>query len=199
MFTNIAVFLTGFLLCVFLFWRRLKDDYPNDSIFSTCFIVIFSGLLGVILLRKILDIYWFWGFVFFSLVGLWTSIYKNKLKFFETLDAFVPAFLSWIGLLFLKDAVVLNKISSLIAFIVILFLLALYSILDSSYKKFTWYKSGKVGFSGLFISGMFFSLRLIFSFYFKDMFSFSGSVEPVFSAILMSISFLLLFKLSSSK
>lgn len=199
MFTTITVFLTGFLLSTFLFWRRLKDDYPNESIFSTCFIVIFSGLLGVFLLRKILDIYWFWGFIFFSLFGLWASIYKNKLKFFETLDAFAPAFLSWMGLLFLKDAVVLNRVSSLIAFIVILFLLALYSILDSSYKKFSWYKSGKVGFSGLFVSGVFFGLRLVFSLYFKDMYSFSGSIEPVFSAILMCASFLLLFKLSSSK
>src|SRR5260221_2576623 len=89
--------LIGILGFLFLFWRRLKEDYPSDQIFSFGFIVIGFLLLGFFSGLAIYNIphtiffsphgLWFWLAFLCGSIGFIVSFLKLRLRFFETLEA----------------------------------------------------------------------------------------------------------------
>lgn len=196
MFVLIIFNLLAVLTFLFLFWCKLREDYTSSQIFTTAIYVLVGIGLGVLLSLSISRNWSFW----FSLVGICLGfglgVWRYKFRFYETLDALIFSLLPWLGMIFLSDSIVNFKLASLIASIITFATIGLYYYLDTHYKNFTWYRSGKVGFAGLATGGVFFLLRAALAVPFAFVISFSGKFEALISAIVAFIFFLLVFNLS---
>jgi hypothetical protein len=189
----------GVLAFLFIFWKRLKEDYIGNQIFSSAFIVLAILTIAKLIATYFLAAWWFWLSLLSVSVALLLAIKRYRLRVFETLEAQVISLLPWLSLLFLADSIINSNTYSLVGFILIALLIILFYIFDKHYKRFTWYKSGRVGFSGLTILGLFFLIRALVALKFDNMLSFSGKNEVYFSAVLAFSSFLILFNLSRQK
>lgn len=196
MLANILVSTLGVFIYLFLFWKKLKEDYDPESIFSTSLFSIIAGYIGLLISKRFLPISPFHFFFLFSGIGLILTAKKYKLRFFEIFEIFIFAALPLYSLLFLKDAVVANSTSSLVGFLAVMMMVGLFMVIDGKYKTFSWYKSGKVGFTGLFVAGALFFFRALISTFFENVFSLAGSGETIISAAFSFVMFLLLFNLS---
>ena len=187
--------LFGLSLFLFIFWRRLREDYIGNQIFGTSFIVLIALFAARIFAKQIAVDFWFWISTVFVGVGLTIGIARYRLKIFEALEALVIGFLPWISFYFLADAIKASSVPSMIGAIVVALLAITFIILDKRYKKFTWYKSGRVGFSGLIILGTFFLVRAIVELIYDGVLSFSGNQDIYFSGIAAFVAFLVLYNL----
>lgn len=191
--------LFGIFTLLYLLWKRLKDDYHYEKIFNLSFIVLFGLIIGLIISKFILPQFWFWISLTTVMLGFTAFIVSTKIRFYESFEGLVLSFLPWISFIFLHDAVVNSSLSSFLAFWITLICLFVFFFCDSQYRGFTWYKSGRVGFAGLVTAGLFFTLRLLMSIYFKDVISLVDNLEVYFSATVAFTIFLLLYNLSRTK
>lgn len=193
----IAEVIGGFVF-LFVFWRRLKEDYDSFVIFSTQFFILVGFLVAYLTTKFVLKLpdVWFWAdFVGFS-AGLTLGLIRFKIRFYELLEASVIGSLYWLAIVFITYSLVNYSLPSLIASGVLILLVVVFYLLDARYKGFAWYKSGKIGFSGLATLGLFFLLRATSSLLVSNVLSFSGKFDSIASGILAFGSFLLLYKRS---
>lgn len=191
---------TGFTIVItflYIFWRRLKEDYSASSIFTTSLYVLLGILVGLIVSRKFLPSWWFWLSFSGTGLGLALGIFRFHLRFFETLEACTIGFLPGLSLIFLNDSIKTSSVVSFVSFVVIAALIALFYFFDRHYKDFSWYKSGRIGFAGLSTLGIFFLVRATIAILFPFVISFvSKYEEALISGITAFIFFLLIYNLS---
>jgi hypothetical protein len=193
----------GFL---FLFWKRLKEDYENTQIFSFSFIIagfiILGFSLGMLLYGKlnthILSShgFWFWGAFISGCNGFYIAYYKLKLRFFETLEAAGLGFLFFSFTFSLINSILNHDVRLLFFALIQALLIALFYFLDKRYKRFTWFKSGKVGFAGLMVLAIFFLTRAVVALINPGMLSFTGKFDAIISSTISFIFFIILYNLS---
>lgn len=133
----------------FSIWRRLKEDYHEEEIFSLTLL----SLLAAVLVAKTLGVVTaspsgfslagaFWGTVL-AIKWYVLEIKKDVWEVFDSLALPLFGFLFWGGVglfltngrwqdLFLLAAGVLGR--------------PVFNYLQSHYRSFSWYKSGKIGF-----------------------------------------------------
>lgn len=186
----------GVFIFLFLAWKKLKEDYTAEQIFSVSFFVIFAVLGSFLFSRFYSPNLWFWIAFFAFLASLLFSVWRLKLHFFETYEAMLVSILPWFSFVFLLDAMKTLSWFSFFGFVFIWFLILLYVFLNLNYKKFSWYKSGKVGFSGLFVTIVFFLARLPVARFFPFVLSFTEGVDKFLSLGFSFLFFLLLLFLS---
>jgi len=191
--------LLGIFIFLFLFWRRLKEDYTPNQIFGTAFYALFGALGANLISIYFLPSWWFWLDLFGALLGVTLGILRFHLRVFETLEALVLATLPWFGLILLSDFIETTGVSSGVGATVILVLVGLFYFLDTHYKGFTWYKSGRVGFSGLTVAGAFFLIRAAVAATSVNVLSFVNGKEAVLSGLLAFVSFLAVYNLAKEK
>ncbi|MFC1625495.1 hypothetical protein ACFL1Q_00430 [Patescibacteria group bacterium] len=193
---TISFNLLGIFLFLFLFWKRLKEDYSSDIVFSSSFYIL--AALGVFagISFKFLPLWWFWFSLLGIALGLGISFFRFHLRTYETLEVTVLSFLPWLSLLFLSDSINSYSIISFVAFALCLVLIFIFYFLDMHYKNFSWYRSGKVGFTGLTVLGIFFLIRAALAIPFHTVLSFVGTAEVYISAVLSFICFVLVLNLS---
>ena len=189
----------GILIFLFLFWKRLKEDYISNQVFSTAFSVVLAIILFNILARIFFPAWWFWASFFGISLSLLFGVLRYRLRIFETVEASVISLLPWLGLTFLIDSVSNSNLTSSVGAAAISVLIVAFFLLDKHYKSFSWYKSGRVGFSGLTILGLFFLSRAAIAASITNVLSFSGKYEVFLSAVLAFVSFLLVFNLARSE
>ena len=199
MFTNIFFNILAAVVFLFIFWKKLKEDYIPNQIFSAAFSAILGVLLANILIFNFFPSWWFWASLIGFCAGLTISIYRFKLRFFEVLDSSVIAALPWLLIIFLVNSVAFASTSSLVASVFILLLISIYLFSDAHYRKFTWYKSGRIGFSGLTVVGLFFLTRSLVALAFDNVLSFVGKTEIYFSTTLAIVSFFAIYSLSKKE
>lgn len=196
MYLKFFVAVPAVILYLFLFWRRLKEDYPQQVVFTAAFFVLFGILVFFILSIYYRPEWWFWFAAAGAIIGFLLSILRFKLKITETIDASV------LGLNMLAIATyfyfgsIEGDFRPYILVIFHLFLFLVFWILDQNYKKFTWYRSGKIGFAGILTLGFYFLIRSVVALYFPDVVSFIGKDDAIISAVLAFLSFLGLFNLA---
>ncbi|MBI4153616.1 hypothetical protein HY503_01290 [Candidatus Woesebacteria bacterium] len=195
---SIAVTLAGIVLFLFLFWRRLKEDYPSNQIFTTAFYVLGGILLGYAVSLKVSPASWFWIELAGIILGFALGILRYKLRFFEVLEALLLGLLPWLGFIYLRDSIENSSLHSFLAFFATACLITLFAFLSSHYKHFAWYKSGRIGFSGLATLGTFFLVRAAFASFFPFVISFIGKYEAILSGAAAFIFFLATFNLARS-
>jgi hypothetical protein len=195
MLTDIAANLVGGFVFVYLFWKRLKDDYLSEQLFTTSFFVIF-GIAAGILVSRFYPSWWFWLVTVAVCLGGGFSIYRFRLRAFEVAEALVFSLLPWLGLIFVSDSISHLSLPSFVGFVVSALLLALFIYFDRHYKNFSWYVSGRVGFSGLMVAAIFFSLRAVVAIFSPFVLSFVGKLELVLSGASAFLFYFLVFRLS---
>jgi hypothetical protein len=194
---TILLGLGGFIF-LFAFWKRLKEDYFENQIFSAGFSVLVFVLLANILSFYLAQQYWFWFSLFGMLIGIGFGSWRLGLRFFEVVEATVIAsFAPIIGIL-VYDGISQKHASSFFAISVIALFIGLYYILNTRYKTFSWYKSGRVGFSGLAVLGVFFLTRALVAYRFSDVLSFSQQ-DWLISSVTAFATFLTLANLTLKK
>lgn len=186
----------GIFVLMFLLWYKLKDDYHYEKIFDLAFFVIFGIFVSSVLLNFIPSIYLFWIFTFCILIFFLLGVYRLKMKFYESLDGLIIATLPYLGLFFLVSAIKNFSLFDFIGFWIVTLFVFLYFFLESNYRKFNWYKSGRVGFSGLMVGGLLFLVRGLISLYFPQVPTIIGGIDLYLSATFSFLFFLLLFNLS---
>jgi len=192
-----AVFtLIGSLSFLYLFWRKLKEDYTANQIFNTGFYVLFGIFLFSILGLNFAFKWTFWISFAGSLFGLFVGISRFKLKLFETLEGWVLGLLGVMMAFYvfnwLKSFSPIEFAPVVVTFLFIFF----YFFLDSRYKQFSWYRSGRIGFAGLVTLGSFFVVRSIVALFYPNMLFFVGKSEPIISGIVAFSAFMVLLNLA---
>jgi hypothetical protein len=199
MVTLIAVNILGYLLFLFLFWRKLKEDYSAQPIFTTGFYALIGFLAFFFLAFYFFFQYWFWAAFIGVCLGLTVGILRFHLKLYEVIESVVCGLLVWLAIVFLNDSVTNSSLFSFAGFAVVTAIAGIYYFLDGHYHNFTWYKSGKIGFSGLTAAAIFFLTRAVIAGFYPFMLSFSGKFEIYLSAIVSFIFFLLTYNLARTK
>jgi hypothetical protein len=195
MLVNIAITLLGVLIFLFIFWKRLKEDYASEIIFQSATFIILGIFVGSFLSSRLFPVWFFWASLLGGSVGLTLAIIKFKIKFYESLEAFIIASLPWLSLVFLANSVATSSLSSFLAFLAILFMVFLSYFLDTHYKSFTWYRSGKIGFAGIATASLVFLIRAILAIGGVSMLSFVGKSEAIISGVMAFCGFMLLYNL----
>jgi len=186
----------GVFLFLYLYWKRLKEDYSAEKIFNSGFIVLSGIFLGMAISKIFPNVYWFWIIILNIVIVEVINFFKLKIKFFESLDALVISLLPWLSLYYLSTSISTSNLLSFLAFWVCLLLIFLFFLFNNFYRTFSWYKSGRVGFSGVVVLGVFFGIRFISSIFISNVVSFAGTLEPFISGTFFVCTFLLLFRLS---
>jgi len=192
------------LLSLFLFWRSLKEDYLSENIFRSFFWLFGAGALGAIILGKAAvgflaptavfspEGMWFWGaFIAGSLSGFFIAK-KLKINPFELFEAALPGVYLFVAAF---SFVVFSRNNIRFALyhgLFVVFLILVKWLLDGHYRRFFWYRSGKVGFSALATSGVYFLTRTVFSWVFPEAALTIGKADSVLAGV---SAFLILFVL----
>src|SRR3989344_4045539 len=192
---NLLTGLFGCLVFLFIFWKRLKDDYAAEIVFKSATYILIGILATWFISVKFFPEWFLWAEFIGVIIGLGISFRFLRVRFYETLEAFVISSLPWVSLTLLKSSVVNSSLSSFIAFLVTLVMIFAYYFLDYHYKEFTWYKSGKIGFAGLFTLALIFVSRSLLALFGIHVLSFVSKFEGIISGAFAFICFLLIFNL----
>lgn len=191
--------LIGFFVFLFFIWKRLKEDYHFEKTFTLAFYILLGLLISYFLAQKLLPQYWFWIELLGLAAGFSIGTMRLKMRVWESFEGVLVGGLIWLSLIFIADSVVNSSLLSFLAFWVCLFSVVLFFFLDAHYRRFSWYKSGRVGFAGLATTGVFFLTRSVVALLSLPVISLVGRFEGVFSGIMSFSAFLLLFNLSRQK
>lgn len=199
----------GVFVSLYYFWNRLKEDYTSNKIFTSFFYSflgsLFFYLICIFFLVKFLGSGFsasgvlFWLSFFGGVVGLVVGIVSLKLKSIETIEAAGVGFLYLMVSIFVADAFTSLSLISLATAVVVALCIVLFYFLETKYKNLSWYKSGRVGFSGLFSLGVFFLVRSLVAIAFPYVLSFLGKYEPMIASTTAFLLFLGIFNLSRQK
>lgn len=184
---------------IYLYWKRLKEDYSAEKIFDSGLGILFFTLFVFFGSFHFLNQYWFGLTTISFVVILFLISNRVKIKYNEILDASLVLVFPLLSSFFFVDSVRRSSLSSFIAFWVLLVLIFFFYFLNTLYRSFSWYKSGKIGFSSLVVFGLLFIFRGLTSIFYKEVASFSGSLEVYISTSFVILFFLLLFNLARSK
>jgi len=197
---SILANILGVFVFLFVFWKRLREDYSSEIIFKTAFYIFIGILIGFLISLKFIPAASFWLAFIGAALGLGFAILRLKVKFYETFEALAVSSFPWISFIFLLDSVIHSSLSSFLGFVAILIFVFISYFLDTHYKNFTWYKSGKIGFAGLLTLGLFFMVRSVLAIFTIHMLSFVGlRVEAAVSGVTALICFVLLFNLGRTE
>jgi hypothetical protein len=199
MLTDILIGVLAFFVFLFIFWRRLKEDYASGIIFTSAFYLLLGLLVGYASAYFAWPAFWFWSVLVGLMLGLGASFLRFHLKFYETLEAAVIGFFIWLSLIFLADSVKHSSVFSFIGFIVLVLIIGLFYFLEGRFRNFSWYKSGRIGFCGLTTLGVFFLIRSVVCLFYPFVLSFVGKKDIVVSSLVAFTLFLLTFNLSRKK
>jgi hypothetical protein len=184
MLVNFLVGILGVLIFLFIFWKRLNEDYSSDIIFQVATAILIGLGLGSAASVLFFPAWFFWTSALGALLGMFLMTLKFKLKFYETFEALILAGMPLISLMFFKDAVNNSSMYSFLAFVGTLILIFLSYWFDINYRNFTLYRSGKIGFAGLSTAILLFFARTVIAIAGLTMVSFVGKIEiPVSGAM----------------
>lgn len=188
--------LIGAIVFLFIFWRKLKEDYLGSHIFTTGFYILIFLLASLLLSRQWLPEWWFWMEFLAVMAGFIIGVWRFKMRFYEVFEAVVVSILPWLALVFFADSArTLSWFSFSLSVHAALFVF-FYGWINKKYKDFAWYRSGRVGFAGLSTLAFYLLTRGLLAVAFPFMLSFVGKFETLVSAAAAFICFIVIFNLS---
>lgn len=199
MLVNLGIAIFGVLIFLFIFWKRLKEDYASEIVFRSGLSILLGLFVGYFLSIRFFPTWFFWASLLGGILGLTLAVLTLRVRVYETLDALVASSLPLITLVFLKDSIASSSFSSFLGFLASLSVIFLFYYMDLHYKEFTWYKSGKIGFTGLATLGIIFLIRSTLAIFKISVLSFVDKYEAILAGGAAFICFLLVFNLSKRK
>lgn len=122
----VIYFFIALLVSSFLFWKFYRKDFDQED--------IFSHFLTIVLVCSVLGYFGGeWAALLGFLVSLGSWCYYKKWDFGEWLDYWILIVLPWVTIIHY--------------YALIIWLAAL--IINKNYRNFSWYESGRMGFTGL--------------------------------------------------
>jgi hypothetical protein len=158
MLINIVVTILAILIFLFIFWKRLKEDYSAEIIFKSATYILVGIGVALTIASNFFPLWFFWA----SLLGGLTGF---------------------------------SSLSSFLAFAFMLIMLFASYYFDTHYKRFSWYKSGRIGFAGVSVAIVLFLVRSAIAIFKVPVLSFVGRSELIISGVVTVVSFILLFNL----
>ena len=176
----------GIALFLYLTWRNLRGDYPEDKLISfgwisIIFFLIFGrigfGLLNWGVWKNWSDWISIWqkpgmdylmATLGFLVAAFWISKI-NQWKFFGFMEDNLKNYLVFMFILMI-DEVVRTKFSiQVLAYMMVFMVAYIVSLrLSKKYRSFVWYRSGKKGFVFLVTSSLIFLMTTGILFWFRD-------------------------------
>jgi len=200
----------GSFLYFFIMWRYLKDDYEHEKILRTGFIFLFLiyifGLSFNFLIASSISPspifrpqgFWFFGVIMGVFLAALIALKPLKIRIIDLMEAQIPA----LFFLFFVVSTALGVINHanlwIISIFLYLFFFILYFVLKANYKKFGWYRSGRVGFASLASVGLYFLIRSLIALMIPDMLSLAGRIDAVISFAFAFLAFYSLYNLSKN-
>lgn len=191
-----AFTLLGVLTFLYFFWRKLNEDYTANQIFTAGFFCLFGITIFSSISLFYLPQYTFWLSFTGSMLGLIVAVNKYKFRLFDSLEAWIFANLGVIFWFYLYGSIEKFTLFEAYAALGTAFLCFLFLFLDKHYRRFRWYRTGRVGFAGFFVMGLFFLVRTVVALLFPGMIFFVGSVDAVLSGVLAFFSFITVYNLA---
>src|SRR5688572_29660961 len=102
MIANILTNLIGVLVFLFIFWKKLREDYTSETIFSLAALIFAGMIISSIVSFNFFPEWFFWSGVVGILLGFFIGIFRFKTRGYEVFDAIVILILPWISFIFLK-------------------------------------------------------------------------------------------------
>jgi hypothetical protein len=190
----------AFVAFNFLYWRNLKEDYISSKILTSGLIIMLLTL-GLAVAPMLVTQYisdssifikaglWFWGGVIGFLLGVFISKWRFGFRLNESFDAAINGLWAFLAILCIPFYPV--------GLVICLILLGVYYLVKLNYKKFTVYRSGKIGIAGLITVGIFFIIRAVVAIFLDShMLSLIGKIDGIMSATAVFITFLALYYLA---
>lgn len=189
----------GGYVYLFILWRNLKEDYPSAQIFSIGIQTIVSVILGALLAQflspslhfrfLVARELWFWGAVGGYFLSFSILVSRAKMRYWEV---FQYGFLGILSAFFvlLLTLIPTSGVSALYPLVLIVISLGVFAVIQKNYRKFAWYRSGKVGLAGIVAAAVFFMGRAVIAASGLTMLSLAGPIDVLVSAL---IAFLLFF------
>ena len=174
----------------------MKDDYASGIIFEVATYILLGIAVLYLVGLKLFPGWFFWTSIIGAAGGLALGILRFRLRFYESMEAVAVGLMPWLAFIFLKDSVVSSSLSSFLAFLSILLIIFIFYFLDTHYREFTWYRSGKVGFAGLSTLAIIFAARSAIALAGVRVLTFSGRFEAIVSGAMAFICFILIYNLS---
>lgn len=128
----------GFFLFSFILWKRLREDYPGEDIFSFTLGLFLGGISSYWAASKVIPVLSFWFALLGALIVGVVLMRRYTFRFFEVVDALAPAWF-WLALFIFRNEISGAALFSLLAF----------KFLEKRYRRFSWYPSGRIGFAGI--------------------------------------------------
>ena len=199
MLVNFLTGTVGIIIFLFIFWKRLNEDYSSEIIFQVATAILIGLGLGYSVSLLFLPAWFFWISTLGALAAMLMMIFKFKLRFYETFEALILSGMPLISLMFFKDSMSSSSLNSFLAFVGSLILIFLSYWFDVNYRNFVWYKSGKIGFAGLTTAALFFLARTVIAINGLTMISFVGKIEAIISGAVVLVCIGLLINLGKEK
>jgi hypothetical protein len=149
----------GALLFLYLFWKRLKDDYSSYQIFSAGWCVLIGGAFMYMVSKFFGANYSFVMAETGSFLGVLIGARRFNMSLIESFEGWVIGGLGFLVMFYLMGVLVSFSPVTALNLTVVLMLAWLFFYVNSRYKRYVWYRSGRVGFSGLLVSGFYFTFR----------------------------------------
>lgn len=153
----------GLLVSVFIVWKKLREDYGDNEIFSLNLGIIGGGALSFIaasFFPPVVGDLRFWMAAGGSFVAGSLLSKKLSMRPFEVLEAIIPAVFFYL----LIHSLVFISLPFWRQFIypgVLFFSLLVFLYISTRFRRFFWYPSGKLGLASLFSLIIFFWSRAI--------------------------------------
>lgn len=177
---RICVIFLGALCAAYIFWKKLKEDYHDSEIFTLTFYSLGLALASYIIVDSLYPRAHLWIPAMCSAIVIYWKSNKYQMRFFEVLEAFVPAFFAFIFFAALAHAfngISLQEIAGELSAVSLAGLVYWYT--SKNFRRFTWYPSGKLGISSLSSLAVWSSGRAILAMYAPSMLSFSYYILDV--------------------
>lgn len=188
----------GSLGFLYFFWKKLKDDYSQHQIFSTGFYALIGLTVGYVFSQYYFQSFWFWTSGIGSLIGLYLGVKHFKMRFLESLEGWI---IGSLFALFVSSWFLLYQgfmFPTIINAFAILALILVFFYINKRYKRYVWYRSGKVGFTGLTVAGFYFVFRASYVL-FSGIMNKSNVWEAIVSATFAFACFIALYNLSKKE
>jgi len=181
---NTLISVPFFLTSLFILWKKLRDDYIASQIFSLGFGIYFSLVAGFLLFHFFKFSYSEWFIVAAPVVVVLYLSNRGRMRLNELVNALAPLLYVSNIYYYLMLVILRNNYFGLIGVFLSVFFLVIYFLLEKNYKKLQWYKSGKIGFSGLFVLSVYFFMNSALAILIPDMVFFSGKINAIISMLL---------------
>ena len=170
-----------FLIGLFIFWKKLREDYVTSQIFGFGFLVYFAFILAVALVGMVSFEFRKWLLLIFPVTAGVVYGVKYKMRFNEIFNSastwvYLASIYYYLLMLFKH-----NNFFNLISVTISILAIGLFYFLETKYKNIVWYKSGKIGFSGSIILVLFFLVNFIGGITNSNLVFFSGRINAIIS------------------